>query len=281
VSERKEKFVGYIDILGFTSMVEASEAGTGLPLDELLKLVALLDPSNSGQKYTETGKHICPHSAHIAKDLDFRITQVSDCVIVSAEISPAGMINLVHHCWIAVLGLLANGLLCRGYITCGLILHTTDNVIGTGYQRAIAGEKDVTAFKTEADERGTPYVEVDRLVCDYAKTHGDECTKKMFGRFTKDTGEGVALFPFKRLAIQFGIGGSFPPFNAQEQLDSNENVRKWIADLKKRVMAHANIKNSDAMRKIEHYMRALDEQLKVSDRMEGIIRELSERPIRP
>src|SRR6267378_3569937 len=77
-----------------------------------------------------------PFAARVRADLDFRLTQISDCVVVSTEISPAGVINLVNRCWGAVIRLLQNGLMCRGYITRGRIFHTETQVIGTGYQRA-------------------------------------------------------------------------------------------------------------------------------------------------
>ena len=32
----KDKFIGFVDILGFKKLVEVAEAGTGMPLAELL-----------------------------------------------------------------------------------------------------------------------------------------------------------------------------------------------------------------------------------------------------
>ncbi len=36
--EFKEKFVGFVDILGFKNMIEAAESGTGRTLDEIKAL---------------------------------------------------------------------------------------------------------------------------------------------------------------------------------------------------------------------------------------------------
>jgi len=90
------------------------------------------------------------------------VTQISDSVVFSYEASLAGAINLVSQCWGVVLALLQRGVMCRGYITRGNIYHTPSQVIGTGFIRAIEGEKTVTVFKHHADQRGTPFVELTR-----------------------------------------------------------------------------------------------------------------------
>lgn len=270
-----EKFIAFIDVLGYSSLVEASENGTGLPADELLKLVAMLGAPDARHRFAERGHSVCPHSPAVARDLDFQSTQITDCAVLSSEVSPAGAINLVNLSWTAVLGLLVNGLLCRGYITRGKIIHGNGILMGTGYQRAYASEKGVSAFKRTADERGTPFVEVDHSVCDYVRDCGDECVRTMFGRYIKDTGDGVVIFPFQRLSHKFAIGRDYPPFKPEQHLESNNNVRTWIGTLKDRVMVFADRKNSAAMQKIEHYIRALDDQLIVADRVEESIRNLA------
>ncbi len=193
--EFKDKFVAFIDVLGFKSLVQAAESGTGMPLNELLDLLKALGSPQERARFDRRGPTICPESVYLQRNLDFQISQVSDCAIISAEISPAGVVNLGGFCWGVVLRLLQRGIMCRGYITRGLIFHTDQQVIGSGYQRACENEKNVNAFKREANERGTPFVEVDRVVCDYVTQYGDCCVKEMFGRFVKDDGAVVALFP--------------------------------------------------------------------------------------
>ncbi len=41
----------------------------------------------------------------------FQLTQASDCAIASTEISPAGAIAILEHCWKAAMALLRNGVL--------------------------------------------------------------------------------------------------------------------------------------------------------------------------
>lgn len=85
----------------------------------------------------------CPNARHEPKLLDFKVTQVSDCVIVSAEQTPAGVINLIGYCWEIARKMLAQGYLCRGAIVIGLIFREGMTTVGEGYQRAVRREKQV------------------------------------------------------------------------------------------------------------------------------------------
>ena len=141
---------------------------------------------------------------------------------------------------------------------------------------ALSQERSVTAFKREADERGTPFVEVDKVVCDYVQSHGDECVQKMFHRQVEGDGEVVALFPFKRLAHSFVIAGFGHKFDPDRERQSNDNLRRIILDLKERVRGFVDQENPDAVRKSEHYIRALDAQLEVCDKTDRMITGLAQ-----
>lgn len=268
----KEKFIAFVDVLGFKQMVQASECGSGMPLPELIEMLKELGTINDRKNYEEHGPKMCPQSKYVQRDLDFRLNQVSDCVVVSSEVSPAGVINLVHHCWGAVIMLMQKGIMCRGYITKGLIYHDDEIFIGSGYQEAYLKEGSVSAFKREADERGTPFVEVDQLVCDYVAEHGDSCVKKMFSRMVKTDGTVTALFPFQRLAHSFMLGGfGQKQFDPVKEKKSNDNLRKSIMKAKEQVMTFADNSNPRAMQKAMHYISALDEQLKMCDETDKAI----------
>jgi hypothetical protein len=264
----KDKFIGYVDIIGFKKMVEAAEAGTGMPLGELVDNLKNLGAPDDRKHFEKHGPTICPQSNFVQPDLDFRVTQISDCVIVSSEISPAGVINLVNHCWGAVIKLLTKGIMCRGYITRGKIYHTDTQFIGSGYQNAISKEGEVAAFKRKADEGGTPFVEVDQEVCNYVEDHGDWCVKEMFSRHVKGDGVVMALFPFKRLAHSSVIGHEFDP---EKEKRSNKNARLWINKLKESVMTLVDQTNPSAVSKAEHYIAALDAQLEICKRTDEMI----------
>jgi hypothetical protein len=270
----KEKFIAFIDVLGFKNMVKAAEAGTGMPLEKLLEVLDTLGAPEERERLTKHGPSLCPQTKYVQRDLDFRITQVSDCVVISAEISPSGVANLTCTCWGIVMGLLRSGIMCRGYITQGLIFHTDRQVVGSGYQKALDNERNVSAFKREANERGTPFVEVDRAVCDYVKQSDDWCTKEMFGRFVKDDGIVVALFPFKKLSHSFIVAGWGHKCNPEEEKRNVQNMRLIIARIKELVLSFVDPSNADAVKKAQHYIRALDAQLVVCDQTDDLLNRL-------
>lgn len=114
-----DKFIAFIDILGFRSAVRAAEAGQGRPLSDILKDLSELGRDKDREDIIADGPFLCPKSPHIRRDLDFQMTRGSDSVVVSAEVSPTGLLAVVHHCSKAYLRLLRRGALCRGYVTRG------------------------------------------------------------------------------------------------------------------------------------------------------------------
>lgn len=261
-----EKLVAFIDVLGFKKLVEAAETGNDRNLNAALSILEEFGSPKHRNNFRQYGPIICPRSHFIERDLDFRTTFISDCLIVSSEISPAGAINLVQHCWAVALKLLTNGLMCRGFVTRGLIRHSDTQFVGTGYQKAYESERRVTAFRREADERGTPFIEIDRVVCNYIEQQNDACVKQMFGRFVKRDGEAMAIFPFQCLQHSFIVGDYHGHmFDPEREKESNQNLRKMLTDMKQSVMALVDQSNSRAVQKGEHYMRALDAQLAVCD----------------
>lgn len=270
-TEFKDKFIGFVDILGWKKFVEAAEAGTGMSLTQLREALKELGTPEDEKRFETHGPVICPGSSYVQRNLDFRLKRVSDCVVVSTEVSPAGVINLVGHCWGAVIRLLTKGIMCRGYITRGAVYHTETDIIGSGYQEALDKEDQVTAFKRESDERGTPFVEVDPVICDYVRDRGDQCVKKMFSRYVKQDGKVMALFPFQSFAHSFIIAGFGHAFDAEKEKRSNQNVRLMIEKVKDRVMALVDRSNPSAVSKADHYIAALDAQLVVCKKTDEMI----------
>lgn len=276
----EEKFVAFVDILGFKNLVTAAENGTGLPLTELTQLLEQLGTQDDVLRVKKSGPTTCPQSPYINRDLDFQLTQISDCVIVSSEISPAGAIKIINHCWGAVIQLMTKGIMCRGYISKGSVYHTDKQIIGSGYQDAYSRESGVSAFKNEAEERGTPFVEIDPVVCNYVENCGDDCVRTMYSRMVETDGSLSALFPFKRLSHSFMIGGFGRTFDPEKEKASNNDMRKIIENIKTKVMSFVDESNPKAFQKASHYIRALDSQLDACDRTEAMIDMLC-KPIGP
>ncbi len=266
----KDKFIAFVDILGFKNLVDTAEVNAGLSLAQLRAFCSALDNPDDRAAIVRYGPTICPESACIRRDLDFQATQVSDCVVLSAEVSPAGAINLVSHCWRAAMRLLTEGIMVRGYMTRGPIFHESNTFMGTGYHKALKKERDVTAFKKEADERGTPFIEVDPEVCDYVRDCGDACVQEMFSRMVEGDKTVTAIFPFKRLSHSFGIGLG-AKFDPAKEKESNQIMREWIQRFQDRVMSFVDESKPEAVNKARHYIRALDRQLAVCDETDEMI----------
>lgn len=267
----EDKFIAFVDILGFKGLVKEAEAGVGLSLSQLMDIQGKLGCGKDSDKYAKYGHATCPESEFIEKNINFQVTQVSDCVIVSSEVSPAGAINIVSYCWGAVINLLPKGIMCRGYITRGSVFHAGTQIIGSGYQEAFDKEGNVEAFKQSANERGTPFVEVDPVILKYIDQSSDACVKEMFGRMVKREGDTAALFPFKRLSHSFGVGGMFGKFDPEREKQSNQVMREMLHNFKERVMSYIPPDNERAIEKANHYIRALDAQLEECDETDNVI----------
>ena len=263
-----EKFIAFFDVLGWTSLVRASDEGCGLSLPELSEIATTLGTDADRKHFEKYGPTACPKAPYIRKDMDFRITQVSDSVLISAEVSPAGLINLVSHCWTACFKLLSKGIMCRGYIKRGRIYHTSKHQIGTGFSDVVEGEKHVSIFKKDADERGTPFIEVDKEVVQYVEHHPGQYVKEMFSRLVKKEGDLAAIFPFQRLNHSFIVAEFGTTFDPENERASLNVVRGWIHRMKEQVQRHIDPLDESVLRKGNHYIRMLDAQLVACARTE-------------
>lgn len=265
----KDKFIGFVDVLGFTNLVERAEGHAGITQDEIHQVLDSLG-KDDGKQVALYGPLVCPESRYLQRDLDFQVSPVSDCVLVSSEVSPAGAINLVDFCWRIVFRLLTAGFMCRGYITRGSIFHEGMRFFGAGYHKALKEEGQVSIFKQAADEKGTPFVEVEGVVHQYVQGCGDECVQKIFNRLVKMDGDLVALFPFNRFTTPFLTGAA--PESERRSIDY---IRADLRKTKELVTRFVDRSKPDAVRKSEHYLHALDEQLAICDQHETFLDELN------
>jgi len=206
-----DKCVTFVDILGFKSKVEAAEVGVGDRLSDLLEICAELECKSHVQSIAVYGPIICPESRHESRDLDYRVTQTSDCAIISTEISPAGIINLIEHISLSIISLLGFGVMVRGYVTRGSIFHKDEQFIGAGYQNALTEEKSVRTFCMSENDGATPFAEVDPKVVRYIREETDACVAAMFERMARvdSTHDVTVLFPFQQLTNVAGTNISF------------------------------------------------------------------------
>lgn len=270
MTEFSDKFVAFVDILGFENLVDRAAGGDGVTLDDLLHLTMMLGPVEARDIFRDYGPICCPEAPLVQKCLDFQITQISDCVIVSSEVSPAGLINLVHYCWGSVFRLLGMGRLCRGYITRGKVYHTERQVVGPAYQEAFSREEKVSVFADGTDEKETtPFVEIAPSVLEYVGSQSDQCVSEMFERMVRRIPGGAALFPFKQL----NAGGALPDDWPKANATIRENIHKY----KHLIRSLGKPSSERAESKIRHYEKALDEQLRLCDELDRFV-EVSQQP---
>lgn len=250
----EDKFVAFIDILGFSDLVREHEQA-GSSADQIIELVGKLATSKDAEMFRD-GPLACPQSEYKSRDLSFRLTQVSDCVVASAETSPAGVINLLNYCRAISFRFMSMGHLCRGYVTRGRIFHQDGQFFGSGYVNAYAGESRVSVFRTHEAEQGTPFIELDESVVDYVRDESDDCVRLIFGRLTETDGRHHGIFPFRNLL-------NIPDFAVNTEEDRvrfNKGVLRMIETIEGMLdKLEQNAKNASpaAKAKIEHYKRKL------------------------
>lgn len=273
----KDKFIAYVDILGYTNMKESAEAGIGMSLPELASLRDLLCTSSDRNQFTIDGPTLCPRSQYISRDLDFQISheEDNDCSLFSCEVSPAGAVNLLGHCSRLALRLLKRGVLCRGYVTRDLIHHTATTYEGPGLETVLTMEKKVAAFSRDADDRGTPFIEIDSSICEYVSHCEDCCVTEIFSKLAKGDGRTFALLPFERLGNLFNLEALDQYLDIEKARQSIKNTRPLIITLKERVKTLVDVSNKKALRKSEHYLMALNDLLEKCDQADMMLDELN------
>lgn len=75
----RDKFIGYVDILGWKSFVEQANAEVNdLNLQVLTRFLDKLGSHEKQRDFAIYGPTLCPSSKHIQRDLDFQLTQAYD-----------------------------------------------------------------------------------------------------------------------------------------------------------------------------------------------------------
>ena len=275
--EFRDKFIAFVDILGFEAKVADAAGYEELQLADLLGFCASLSRETHTKGIADMGPMICPESPCVARNLDYQVTQISDCGIISVEISPAGIVNLLHHVASSVYELMTKGIMVRGYISRGSIYHTDHQVIGPGYLEALRKEKEVVAFGLPHDTNSTPFVEIDPAVVNYVKHETDACVRQFFKRMTREDSRGNAvIFPFQQLSAI--AGGNV--MNAELCKNDLKVTREWIGIYLQRLHAQAPASDLEANQKSIYYKKLLEEQLEQCDHIEDFLRGLREPVVR-
>ena len=140
-----ERYVAFIDILGFSDIVRQSKASP----DKAIQLITILEEIAGAQRF---GTEL-----EIPSD-DFKAQSFSDCIVLSENASPKGLFHFLASVTLLNFELLAKGVFTRGGIAKG-DLHHSDKVV--------FGPAMLEAYRLESSISRYPRILVDRL------THAD------------------------------------------------------------------------------------------------------------
>jgi hypothetical protein len=131
-----ERYVAFIDILGFSSHVRQSEHSPS----EAEKLVRIMD------RISERWSYPALQSTHEVLGEDFKSQSFSDCTVLSEAATPKGLGYLLLMVTQYALYLLANGFLLRGGIAKGPLHHSKNAVFGPAFLRAYDLEQNIAEY---------------------------------------------------------------------------------------------------------------------------------------
>lgn len=142
VYQYEERYIAFIDILGFSKLVERADADPGL----LERLASVLEEQ---EMYSALGRSM---DAWSAKDPSgffqnmFKISTFSDNIVLSTKTNLIGLGLLTTLGSIICNRLLHQGLFTRGAISKGKLIHTDKSVLGAGLITAYNLEKSAAIY---------------------------------------------------------------------------------------------------------------------------------------
>lgn len=131
-----ERYVAFIDILGFSEHVRKSANAPS----EAKKILSIMD--RQFNRWAEGSFK----AMHEFLGEDFQHQSFSDCIVLSEAATPKGLHYLLMLATQTALGVLENGFLLRGGIAKGLLHHSKHAVFGPAFLAAYALEQNVARY---------------------------------------------------------------------------------------------------------------------------------------
>lgn len=136
MADYEQRFVAFIDILGFSRAVEESAPpARRITLDQLREALQVPEP-------VQADKVVVGRIGDISRS-GHRLNQFSDTIVVSTQFTEAGLMHLLMHAEKIGFRLLKLGFLCRGGIASGWLYHDDAIVLGPALLAAYHIEKNV------------------------------------------------------------------------------------------------------------------------------------------
>jgi hypothetical protein len=129
-----QRYVAFIDILGFTSHVRQSEHAPS----ETKKLLNVMDSISNGWAELQ--------NTHTVLGEEFKSQSFSDCTVLSEAATPKGLHYLLLMVSLFALDLLENGFPFRGGIAKGLLHHSKNAVFGPAFLDAYDLERTIAKY---------------------------------------------------------------------------------------------------------------------------------------
>ncbi len=175
-----DRFVGFIDILGFKDLIDRSSAqNPEVTVDSIREALQPPKPAAEGQI-------VLGQIGDISKSGHLQTT-FSDSVVISTEPTQTGLVHLVNHCERIARKLLDFGHLCRGGIARGELYHESD---GTALGPAM-----LEAYELEQTAPGYPRILLDEKVSSFAR----QINEPGFHRMLRKDQDGKCMVHILRL----------------------------------------------------------------------------------
>jgi hypothetical protein len=129
----QERYCAFVDILGFSTLVERLSNGT-TSFEALRDLLRIIHEPPTAERITsfEGG--------------DFHAQSISDAVCISTNITEAGLNHLFYVLQLLTMRMLAQGFFVRGAVVKGHLYHDDKMVFGEALIRAYNLEQNVVVF---------------------------------------------------------------------------------------------------------------------------------------
>lgn len=191
IEDYQNKFVAFIDILGFKDLIKNIEAKSPSHEIDAKKVWSILNFLND-ESIESNGNHdLLIYEKHekglLEKELGNPvITYVSDCVVITTDGNFDGFKSICNKITKFYTDVATDGIYLRGAITYGKVYHTGRFLFGTGYQRA---------YHIESTIVDTPRIIIDKSVTDFLKDYQNEFPLNING--SKEDEKGIKyLRPF-------------------------------------------------------------------------------------
>lgn len=138
----EERYIAFIDILGFQALVEKAEVDGDL-LEELTSILEDVRMYKKLEEYMDVSGANDPQ--HFFQNM-FKMTTFSDSILISTKNNLIGLGLIATFCAIICNRLLHQGIFTRGAISKGKLIHTNTIVLGAGLIKTYNLEKNAAVY---------------------------------------------------------------------------------------------------------------------------------------